>query len=77
MRGRGSCCVVGNPGNAGANVGHPCGSVGPRRLEGKACGFQAASITIFIEVAVGLDAMAMASTASDKGKRCETSLLRS
>ena len=40
-------------------------------------GFQGASITIFIEVAVGFDAIAIASTASDKGKRCETSLVRS
>jgi hypothetical protein len=30
-RGRGQCCVVGNPGNAGANVGHPDGSVTPQK----------------------------------------------
>jgi hypothetical protein len=42
-----------------------------------ACGSQAGSITIFIEVAVGFDAIAIASTASDKGKWCETSPVRS
>jgi hypothetical protein len=37
MHGRGQCCVVGNPGNAGAK-GHPCGLVARERLEGEACG---------------------------------------
>jgi hypothetical protein len=51
--------------------------LGRSPLQGLSVVFQAASITIFIEVAVGFDAIAIASTASDKGKRCETSLLRS
>jgi hypothetical protein len=38
MRGRGWCCVVGNPGNAGANLGHPCRSVTPRKAREKRAG---------------------------------------
>jgi hypothetical protein len=45
MRGRRLCCAVGNPGNAGANMGHPCRAVellwscGTRhRLAGQGCG---------------------------------------
>jgi hypothetical protein len=40
IRGRGLCCVVGgDPGNAGANMGHPCRSVGTRdRVEGRSAG---------------------------------------
>jgi hypothetical protein len=39
MRGRRKCRVVGNPGNAGANMGHPCRVVGPAKgFEGESCG---------------------------------------
>jgi hypothetical protein len=38
MRGRDKYCVVGNPGDAGANMGHPYRVVGPQELEGEVLG---------------------------------------
>ena len=72
---RGEGCGIPHLAKNERDVGHPA-SVAGIKLE-RTRGFQAASITIFIEVAVGFDAIAIASTASDKGKRCETSLVRS